>query len=66
MFAKDRVGYVAMTDNLYRAVVILELLGSDDIGVVAVYMAVYTDYIPYDTRYCAYVVRHHEYCHLGR
>ena len=64
VLAEDGVGNVTVGDNLYGAVVVAQLLLGDDIGVVAVHMAVDADDVVHDARYCAHVVRHHHNSHI--
>ena len=64
VLAEDGVGKVTVGDHLYGAVVVAQLLLGDDIGVVAVHMAVDADDVVHDTRYSAHVVRHHHNSHI--
>ena len=64
VFTEDRMWYVTVADDLYWAVVVLQLLSSNDVGVVAVHMAIDAHDISHNTRYSTKIVRHHEYCHL--
>ena len=63
--AEHRMRYVAVRYDLNGAVVVAQLLGSDDIRVVAVYVAVYAYDGLDDTRHGAYVVRYHHDSHAA-
>ena len=62
--AEYRVGDATVRDNLYRTLVVVELLLRDDVGVVAVYRTVYADDVFHDARDSADVVRNHHDCHF--
>ena len=63
MLAKNGVGHLAVRDNLYRTVVVLELLLGDDVRVVAVDCTVDTNDTLHHAGYRADVVRYHHYRH---
>lgn len=54
---------VSVRDDLDRAVVVLQLLGSDDVRVVAMYGAIHADNALHNARDGAQIVRHHNYRH---
>ena len=60
---QDRVWNVSVRDNLDRAVVVLQLLGSDDVRVVAMNGAIHADNALHHTCNGAQIVRHHNYRH---
>ena len=64
VLTEDSVGNVTVGDNLYGAVVVAQLLLGDDIGVVAVHMAVDADDVVHNTLYGAHVGRHHHNSHI--
>ena len=64
VFSKYGVGYVAVCDYLYGAVVVAKLLLGNDIRVVAVHMAVDANDVVYYARYGAHVVRYHHNSHV--
>ena len=54
---------VSVRYNLDRTMVVLQLLGSYDVRVVAMYRAIYANNALYDACDCAEVVRHHNDSH---
>ena len=67
VLAKNGVRNVAVRDELYWTIVVQQLLLGDYVRVVAVHMAIDANYAAHNTRYRAYVVRNHDYCHsLGQ
>ena len=60
---QNRVRNVSVRDNLDRAVVVLQLLGGDDVRVVAMNGAIHADNALYHTGNSAQIVRHHNYRH---
>lgn len=66
VLAEDGVGNIAVRYELYRAVVVAQLLLGDDVRIVAMHVAVDTYDATHDTRDSADVVRHHNYGHMLR
>ena len=62
--AKYRVWDIAVSDNLYGAVVVAQLLLGDYVRVVAMNVSVYAYYALHEARYCTYVVRYHGNSHI--
>lgn len=60
------MGYVAVRDELYRAIVVEKLLLGDDIGVVAMNVAIDAYDASHYTRHRAQVVRNHNDSHTLR
>lgn len=54
---------VSVRDNLDRAVVVLQLLGSDDVRVVAMNGTIHANNALHHTCNGAQIVRHHNYRH---
>lgn len=63
MMFQNSVWNVSVRDNLDRAVVVLQLLGSDDVRVVAMNGAIHADNALHHTCNGAQIVRHHNYRH---
>ena len=64
VLAKYSVGYMSVRDNLYRTVVVAQLLLGDDVRLVAVYVAVDTHNALNNARYGTDVVRYHDDGHI--
>ena len=63
MMLQNRMRNITVRDNLNRAVVVLQLLGCDDVRVVAMNGAIDANNALYDACNRSQVVRYHNYRH---